>query len=174
MRDAKVIKGARLRKSELVDCASVGEDCLVAVHIVWRAKLPVGCTGIAASDAVAVTKPGPPDGITDGDICCRRRKRETILPYSYIENLARTRWYSAHDRPSVSIHNMDDVGVRLFQFRYHNGFLARCSLRRKRERKHRCEPKCQWYYCVRSFHGLTPCPVRQCLRISLTSEPYRS
>lgn len=80
MRDAKVIKGARLRKSELVDCASVGEDCLVAVHIVWRAKLPVGCTGIAASDAVAVTKPGPPDGITDGDICCRRRKRETILP----------------------------------------------------------------------------------------------
>jgi hypothetical protein len=80
VRGAKVIKGTCLRKSELVHCANVGEDSLVAVHIVWRAKLPVGCTGylIAAGDAVAVTKPGPSNSITDGDICCGRREGETI------------------------------------------------------------------------------------------------
>jgi hypothetical protein len=65
MRGAKVIKSTRLRKSELVDCTVNGKDWLIAIHIVWRAKLPVGCARIAAGDAVAVTKPGPSNGVAN-------------------------------------------------------------------------------------------------------------
>jgi hypothetical protein len=68
MRKAEIRKTANLRKSELVDCAVGRKDSLVAVHIVGRTKLPINCAGIATRDAVAVTKPGPSDGITDGDV----------------------------------------------------------------------------------------------------------
>jgi len=88
MRKAEVIKGAGLRKSVRINEVYVGKSSLVAVHIIRGTKLPIDDARIAAGDAVAVTKPGPSNGITDRDICCGRRERETIYPYRNIENLA--------------------------------------------------------------------------------------
>ena len=68
MRDAKVRKIAGLCKSEFVNKALVGKDSLIAVHIVGRTKLPIRRAGLAAGDAVEVTKPRPSDRITDGDV----------------------------------------------------------------------------------------------------------
>jgi len=73
--DAKVIKGAGLSKGVLINKGLVGK---AAGRIVRGTKLPIGGAGLAAGDAVAVAKPGPPDRISDRDICGGRRERETI------------------------------------------------------------------------------------------------
>jgi hypothetical protein len=78
MRVAEVIKGAGLRKSVLINESVVGKSSLVAVHIIRGTKLSIDYARIATGDAVAATKPGPSNGITDRDICCRRRERQTI------------------------------------------------------------------------------------------------
>jgi hypothetical protein len=141
VRGAKVIKRTRLRKSELVDCAIVREDWLITVHIVWRAKLPVGCARIAAGDAVAVTMPGPPDRIPGGDIYCRRCKHETIQPYRDVKNLTATGWHAADCRSAVLIYNPDDVAGSVLRLCCSDVSVAGCRLRRKYERKHRGQPK---------------------------------
>jgi hypothetical protein len=88
VRKTEVRKGAGLRKSVRINEACVGKSSLVAVRVIWGTKLSIGCARIAASDAVVVAKPGPSNGITDRDICCGRRKRETIHAYRNVENLA--------------------------------------------------------------------------------------
>ena len=87
MRGAKVIKGTGLRESEFVDRANTGEDPLVAVHIIRRTKLFVRYARVAAGHTVPASAPSPSNGVTDGDVHCRRRERETVLSHSYIENL---------------------------------------------------------------------------------------
>ena len=90
MRTAEIRKGANLCKSEFVNEAHVGKHARGAVRFIRRTEHPIGYAGrgIATGDTVAVTKPGPSNGITDRDICCGRRERETIYPYRNIENLA--------------------------------------------------------------------------------------
>ena len=78
MREAEVIKGAGLRKSVRINEVCVVKSSLVAVHIIRGTKLSIDGARIAAGDAVADTKPGPSNGVTDLDICCGRRERETI------------------------------------------------------------------------------------------------
>lgn len=131
MREAEVIKGAGLRKSVRINEVCVGKSSLVAVHIIRGTKLSIDGARRAAGDAVAVTKPGPSNGITDRDICCRRRERQTIYPNRNVKDLARTRWHAVDDGPVVLIHNTDDVGRGLLLLRRGDVSVTRSSLRRK-------------------------------------------
>ena len=88
MDTAEIRKTASLCKSEFVNSVLVGSHALAAVRVIRRTELPIRRAGITTGDTVAVTKPGPSNGITDRDICCGRRERETIYPYRNIENLA--------------------------------------------------------------------------------------
>ena len=88
VREAEIRIRAGLRKSVFINELVVGKSSGVAVRIIRGTKLPIDGARIAAGDTVAVTKPGPSNGIADRDICCGRRKRETICPYRNIENLA--------------------------------------------------------------------------------------
>jgi hypothetical protein len=148
VREAEVIKGTYLPKSVLINESVVGKGSRTAVGIIRGTKLSIDGARIAAADAVAATKPGPSNGITNRDICCGRREGETIYPDRNVEDLARTRWYSAHDRPSVLIHNMDDVGGGLLLLRRGDVSVTRSSFQQKYRRKHRCQRKSQPYYCV--------------------------
>ena len=140
--------GARLRKSVFINESVVGKSSRIAVRIVRRTKLSIDGARISAGDAVAVTKPRPSNGITDRDICCGRRERETIHPNRNLKDLARTRWHAAHRRPAVFINNMDLVDRRLFQLCRGDMFVTRSSLRRKHQRKRRCQRKSDSYCCV--------------------------
>ena len=166
MRVAKVIKGAGLREGVLINEIRIIESARLTVRIIRGTELSIDRARIAAGDAMAVTMPGPPDGITDGDIYFGRRKRETIQPYRDVEDLAATRWHAADHWPTVLIYNPDGVSGDVVELCCRDVSVAGCSLRRKYHRKHHRQAKRQWYYCVRSFHGLTPSSVRQCLRIS--------
>jgi hypothetical protein len=77
MDTAEIRKTTSLCKSEFVNKTLAGSHALAAVRVIRRTELPIGCAGrgIAAGDAVAATKPGPSNGITDRDICCGRRER---------------------------------------------------------------------------------------------------
>ena len=74
MREAEIRIRAGLRKSVFINELVFRKSSGVAVPIVRGTKLPIGGARIAAGDTVAVTKPGPSNGIADRDICCGRRK----------------------------------------------------------------------------------------------------
>ena len=114
MRKAEVIKGASLRKSVFINESVVGKGSRVAVGIIRGTKLSIHGARISAGDAVAVTKPGPSNGVTDRDICCGRRERETIYPNRNVKDLARTRWHAARGWPAVLIDYADDMTSTLF------------------------------------------------------------
>jgi hypothetical protein len=147
MREAEVIKGAGLRKSVRINEVYAVKNSLVAVHIIRGTKLSIDGARRAAGDAVAASKPGPSNGITDRDICCRRRERQTIYPNRNIENLT-ARWNTAHSRPAILIDNMNGVGGGLFLLRCDDVSVARLSLRRKHERKRQCQGESDSCCCV--------------------------
>src|SRR5581483_5708646 len=105
----EVIIGASRCKSMLINRACVGKDAQVAVCIVRRTKLFVGCAGIAAGDTVATASPGPSHRVACEDGDCVWRKRET-WPDLHIDNLAGTGWHAVHCRSTVLIHYVDLVG----------------------------------------------------------------
>jgi len=148
MREAEVIKGAGLRKSVRINEVYVVKNSLVAVHIIRGTKLSIDGARRAAGDAVAASKPGPSNGITDRDICCRRRERQTIYPNRNVKDLARTRWHAVDDGPAILIYNMNGVGGGLFLLRSDDVSVARLSLRRKHERKRQCQGESDSCWCV--------------------------
>jgi hypothetical protein len=141
---AKIIKDAGFREGVLINEVCIIESPRVTVRIIRGTKLSIDCARIAAGDAVAVTMPGPPDRITDGDIYCRRRKHETIQSYRDVEDLTATRWHAADCWPAVLIYNPYDVAGAVLQLCCRGVSVAGCCLRRKYDRKHRGQPKCQW------------------------------
>lgn len=139
MHEAKVRITASLRKSELIDIAVVGKDSLVAVHIVERTKLPINRAGIAAGDAVAVTKPSPSDGVTDGDVYVVRIKGETALSHRHIENLAAAQRHATNRRLSVLVNNANRrCALCAVQTRPP---VDRFGSYQKYDGKHHCQPK---------------------------------
>ena len=137
MRSAEIIKGASLIKGVLVDRPCAGKDSQVAVHIVRRTILSIGRARIAARDAVAASGPSPPYRIAHQDVNCVRHKHQAALPHRYVYNLTSTRWHTAYGRSAVLIHNMNGVGGRMRLLGGGDAPVARFSLRRKYQRKHR-------------------------------------
>jgi hypothetical protein len=134
VRKTEVIKGASLIKGVLIHEPCVGKDSLVAIHIIRGTKLPINGARRAAGNAVTAIGPGPAHRVALRDIDFARIKRES-RPDLHIKNLAARRSHAAHGGPAVLIYNADCLC----------GSLSLLSLRGKRQRKRRCQPKSESY-----------------------------
>jgi hypothetical protein len=122
----------------LINEACIIKSSRVAVRIIGRTKLPIGCARIAAGDAVTVASPGPSHRVAHRDIDRVWNKYEAALPHRYVEDLTATRWHAADRRLAVLIYNINGV-AGLFLLCYDNVPVARLSLRRQ----HQCKRHCQ-------------------------------
>ena len=118
MRNAKVRKGAGLRKGMRINEACIVKSSLVAVHIIRGAISSVGCARIAASDTVVITSPRPPYGVAHRNVDCVGHKHEAALPHRYVEDLTSTRWHTAYCWSAVLIDNANGGGRGLFLLRF--------------------------------------------------------
>jgi hypothetical protein len=131
VRGAEIRKGPGLRKGVFINKACIVKRPRVTVHIIWGTKLPIGCARSATGDAVVVSRPSPSHRVAHGDVDRVRNKHEAALPDRYIYNLTNTRWYAAHRRVAVLIHNVNGGGRLMLLLRCGGASVARFSVRRK-------------------------------------------
>jgi hypothetical protein len=165
MRVAEVMKGAGLSKGVLINEACIAECPRLTVRIIRRTKLSIDGARHATGDAVAAGGPGPPHRVADRDVDRVRNKYEAALSHRYVEDLIANRWQAADCWPAVLIDDIDAVGGGLLFLRRRDASVSRFSLRRKYQRKGRCQQKSPRHYCIRWFHDLTLSPVRKRLWI---------
>ena len=149
MGTAEIRKIASLCKSEFVNKVYVGKHARGAVRVIRRTELPIGCARGATGDTVAASGPCPSHRIAHRDVDCARAEcKRPTRRHCHIDNRASCRWRAAHGWPAVLIDDIDGRGGSMVLLRCCDASVARLSLRRKHERKRRCEGKSDSCCCV--------------------------